>query len=119
MSATSDMIRIRGISLARPGSKLPRSVAEFRVEIVGMEIDNCVLIRTTNNGLTVRGPVGIGGDRCVRFVSPEIHNAVKQAARRVYLALGGEDLPEWAMREPVEVCSGDVVTETAHADASV
>lgn len=99
-------LKISGLKFAKPSNAGRRQIAFFDIEICGIEIVGCDLIRTASNGLTVRGPIG-----CT-FAESRMHHAVKEAALRAYIALGGDDLPEWA-RPEVLVISG--VSETKAA----
>lgn len=84
-----DQIRLRGLTLARAASKARRVIASFDLDVCGIEIVGCDLIRTASNGLTIRGPVG-----CT-FLDSAMHHAIKEAAAHAYAALGGADLPDW------------------------
>lgn len=115
MTPTIAPIAVRGITLARPADELPRTVAFFDVDIVGVEILGCELIRTANGGVTVHAPKlherGARDDvrRAVRFGDSRLYSSVKMAARRAYIGLGGTDLPEWALRYPdIHAATADV-----------
>lgn len=86
--------RILGLKLGRSSNVARRAIAAFDIDVFGIEIVGCELIRTASNGLTIRGPVA-----CT-FVDSAMHHAVKEAALRAYIALGGDDLPDWARPEP-------------------
>lgn len=91
-----DAPRIQGMRLARPEAapQARRPIATFDLDLCGIEIRGCELIRTASNGLSVRGPAS-----CVVFVVDSTRHAVMEIARRAYVALGGDDLPDWA-RDP-------------------
>lgn len=85
-----DAIRLLGLKFARSVTTPRRVIASFDLDFRGIEISGCEMIRTASNGLTVRGPVSCN------FADSATRHAVMQVARRAYVALGGDDLPDWA-----------------------
>lgn len=77
-----------------------RIIAYFDVQICGLLIRGCALIRTANDGLTISTP-RLETDparRGVSFTSDAVRNAVCALARKTYRVMGGDDLPDWAMK---------------------
>lgn len=78
-------------------------MAHFDVEIVGIQIRGCALIRTENDGVAISTP-NVNAERAQRGVTiadASLRSAITFAAREAYRKLGGNDLPEWAMKNSV------------------
>jgi hypothetical protein len=99
MRTLSDLIAITSISLLRNTDDGRRLVAMFDVEIAGIAIKGCALVRTEKGGVAINTPHVPGArERGVWFTDALLHNAVIVSARKAYRALGGNDLPAWAMK---------------------
>lgn len=97
----SDVLRITALKLL-PSSPTPRrAIAKFDLWACGIEISGCELIRTAKDTLSMRGPIG-----CT-FTEARLHRTVKDMALRAYLALGGDDLPDWARPSHASASSTD------------
>lgn len=100
-------IQIVGLILKNnpaPDPDRRRIVAHFDVEISGLRVQGCALIRTDKGGVAMSLP-NVDLDhvrRGLSFVDPLLQNACIAAAREAYKALGGTDLPEWAMKPRIE-----------------
>jgi hypothetical protein len=106
MSAT-DGIRITGLKLAKASSTPRRSIASFDLEFFGIEMLGFELVRTASDGLTIRAPSSCS------FTDARVHSMVKRASSRAYVALGGDDLPEWALRSALQPVLSPAETEAA------
>ncbi len=77
-----------------------RTIAFFDVAICDLiELRGCCLVRT-RDGLTVLPP-RLDSDDARRGVSlaDSLIHALRVAATNAYKALGGDDLPDWALRK--------------------
>lgn len=107
----SQLISVTGLSRASSVRTGRRIVAHFDVDIVGIQIRGCALIRTENDGVAISTPnVNVDhAQRGVRIADAALRSAVTFAAREAYRKLGGSDLPDWAMKQKPPV----VETEAA------
>lgn len=96
----SQLISVTGLSRATSARVGQRIVAHFDVDIVGIQIRGCALIRTENDGVAISTP-NVNAERAQRgvtIVDASLRSAVTFAAREAYRKLGGADLPQWAMK---------------------
>lgn len=102
-------IQITGITFAdhKIADTGRRIIAFFDVDVFGVEIRGCKLVRTEKDGLTVTAPT-IDGERSaprrsVSFKADATRSAVLRAVRGAYRALGGTNLPAWADKDQCEI----------------
>lgn len=96
-------VAITGVSLSRGGANRggSRIIAFFDCEISGIQLLGCALVRTSKNGLAVWPPKLEGPEatrRAVTITDNLLRNAILQAARDAYRALGGTEA-EYQRRE--------------------
>jgi hypothetical protein len=98
----TDLITITGLNRCQSCREGRRIVAHFDVEIVGILIRGCALIRTEKDGLAIALPQldTQWAQRGVSFVDNSLRSAVTFAACEAYKKMGGTDLPAWAMKPP-------------------
>ena len=95
--------RVTGINLvrrdlARDGTRV---LAFIDLNVNGVALRGCALVRTAKEGLALRPPrldhkdarFGVG------FIDSALQHAALEAARAAYSAVGGTDLPAWAQRK--------------------
>jgi hypothetical protein len=100
MNSLDDSINIIGINLNRPHRDGSRIIAHFDVELFGIEIRGCALIRTVKDGVAISTPhlSNQSAQRGVWFTDVRLNNGVLRAAREAYRRMGGIDLPDWAKK---------------------
>jgi hypothetical protein len=104
MKTLQDFVQFSSFNLVRRDGDRHGMVASFDIEIAGISIRGCALIHTKKNGVAISMPRLYGQRECgVRFTDHLLHNAVVAAARKAYLACGGTDLPDWAMKSDAPV----------------
>ena len=94
-----EFVTITGITLNR-GKGRCNVIAYFNASICGLiELRGCSLIRTEKDGLAVYPPRLDKNDprRGVSIIDTQLLNAMQVAARKAYRAIGGDDLPAWAL----------------------
>lgn len=101
-------IQITGITFAdqKIADTGRRIIAFFDVDVCGIEIRGCKLVKTEKDGLTVTTPA-LDGDRTVQrrsvvFKSDATRAAVLGKVRNAYRVLGGTNLPAWADKDHCE-----------------
>ncbi|MEF2545954.1 hypothetical protein VQ045_02135 [Aurantimonas sp. E1-2-R+4] len=99
----TDQIKIKGLSIVdqRPNKAGNTIIAFFDCEARGMLLRQCALMRTAKGGLSASPPrVELSSRRCngVWFMDCALSHAVMDAARTVYIAMGGT-MAEWIKHE--------------------
>lgn len=93
-------VAINGVNIAkksRPNKGGSRIIAFFDCAFYGFQLNGCALVRTSKNGLTVWPPKIEGPEavrRAVVITDDALRNAIMQAARDAYQAIGGTEA-EW------------------------
>lgn len=76
-----------------------RLLARFIVQVGGIIIPGCGLLRTERDGLAIALPkLAANRQPRVQITDDAVRSAITTAAREAYKMLGGTDLPEWAMK---------------------
>lgn len=103
----TDTVKIVGMTLctSRPWDNGDRLIATFDCEARGFLLRGCFLIKTPKNGFVAQAPRGVNernpDTRAIRIVDSSLRHAIMDAARRSYVAFGGEG-GEWSPRRDGE-----------------
>ena len=83
---------IRIIDSAKPYADDSRLLAEFDARFAGMTVRGLQLVRTARGGFKTVSPAVTRscGREAIRFTDPAVMHAVSDAARRLYLNMGGQ-----------------------------
>lgn len=99
-SALTVMITGMNLCGAKPFPDGSKVIAHFDCEVRGLSLTGCYLVKTPKNGFVAFPPrieTARGNSKAVRFIDNSLQHAVMNAARKSYIAFGGEG-GEWTPR---------------------
>lgn len=96
-------IRITGLMFAdRTFDDGSRLIALFDCDLGPIKLRGCSLVKTAKKGFVAQAPRGENardpGKRAITIADDSLRNSMMQAARKMYIAMGGKN-GEWTKRD--------------------